>query len=147
MKLICYTDREFPGMTCTLNHEMIIFLDKRDSSLISRQRKNSSWYKFLAEEGFENRENWDKNLTYVTCNGDVYNIVKDYFVRDESDRLDDIEWRTHSDLIDFVRETDQKDYELVDISDNMRCWSEIEINHGNFILIMCDNNGKFMEVF
>nr|QBK93507.1 MAG: uncharacterized protein LCPAC404_02110 [Pithovirus LCPAC404] len=130
LRIICYADEEKgPGVDCDLDHDMLIFLDKRYGqdeeygSLIERSNKGCACYNLRAKTTLEHCKQWDKNSEYIRCDdtGDdaVYNVAGDYVVC-TSGIFDGFAWRTHPFLIAFVEETDQKDYVVVDLPENVK---------------------------
>ena len=136
------TDGNYPSsIDYTLNHDMLIFLDKQwnddgFNDLIERFKKGSSPYNFIAKKTLERREHWGKNEEYIICVGTgdnaVYNVKDEYVVCDRCD-LHGINWRMHPDLIDYVKEADQKKYKLINKPrDNQ--WRQTEIDIENEII-------------
>lgn len=106
----------------TLDPELLIFLDDRNSELIRKVYKYRIKLQSLKIL---------KVSPYRILGNIVYNEVEDYCVEI---RDDIIKWRSHLDMIAYVLENVQYKYHLVEIKarDTM---SEIQINGYNLIII------------
>ena len=141
IRLICYKDAEdYPGM---IMHEFSfrarVFLDQRNSPFVTKAEKGSKIYEIISKWAFKDREKWDKRETYQACGGSIpYNKDKDYFVQDDF-TLDSLEWRTHSDLIAYVEETDQKDFRIVDIPEGKKL-TVVHVGAGLEIVVVSDGD-------
>ncbi len=134
--------------------EFIVFLDKRNSSLIIKEKKGSEFYeskkdsvsletisaeKEFASEmfgGYDEPEYY--KWTYYGINCYAYKVDKDYFVRLNIDMKDAIELRTNPDFIAYVTETDQKNLKVVNVPEGKK----LTIIHD--IIVMSDGDCEML---
>ena len=109
--IICNVNRD-RHFRCFLSNEMLIFLDKKDSRLVTRKDKSTMFYHLIECDSLADKENWgDIEYKEVLFNC-VYNVKKDYFVVDNTSELTTTQWRTHTDLISYVKTTDRTRFTL-----------------------------------
>ena len=141
IRLVCRADCDVhPGMQYELEVGALIFLDKKNSPLITRMEKGSAKYKTLAMT-FKESEKWDKSKSYRIFNGDIlYNEEKDYFVDQSSVSKDGIKWRIHPHLIEYVDKTDQKEFKIVIIPKGKKLTISHIGNEGWEIIVVSDGD-------
>ena len=128
-KLVCNrTNDPLHGMDYTLSKDARIFLDKIDSSLVSRSGKECHWY----ESALSNLRN-PEIIKYEHA----YNEKSKYFIMNAG--IKGIEWRTHPDLISYIEETDQKEFKIMDVQEG-KVFTEFpsEIVHDSYMMIISD---------
>ncbi len=126
-------------MTCYFDADLLTFLDKRRSPLVTRCEKDSERYNMIAKWAFKCREQWDKNAKYIMCNDAIpYNVVGDYFVQ-SADFGSHIYCRTHSDFIAYVDETNQKTYKTVHIPEGKKL-TETDVGDGYCIITVSNGD-------
>nr|QBK93288.1 MAG: uncharacterized protein LCPAC403_04220 [Pithovirus LCPAC403] len=118
--IVCSKNNKYLPIFCEYDVNLIIFLDKRNSLLIVRERKNSQWYKshkyFIPKENETGTFREYHKFTIYGQECYAYNGDEDYFVRLDIDTKDALELRIHPDFISYVNETDQEDLEVVNVA-------------------------------
>ena len=135
MKLVCPAGEDCPGMLCTFDADLRIFLDKRRSPLVARMKKGSKSYQECAWV-FTNRE--QKNVQYMVFGDLPYNVGGDYFVGPANIKSD-IYCRTHPDFVAYVGETDQNKYKTVDIPEG-KTLTETHVGDGYCTITVSDGD-------
>nr|QBK94047.1 MAG: uncharacterized protein LCPAC406_03610 [Pithovirus LCPAC406] len=128
------------GMWYILPKHALIFLDKKHSSLIFRIGKDSGQYEELFSRLTKSRITKHIELDVYQLRY-PYNREGDYFVIDS--RIHGLEWRTHPDLISYVKETDQTTYKIIDIPEG-KTLTEFSIEDGVFGMIVSDGPAKLV---
>nr|QBK94029.1 MAG: uncharacterized protein LCPAC406_03430 [Pithovirus LCPAC406] len=129
MLVICDNNINKPGINVkTLDPELLIFLDDRNSELIRKVYKYRIKLQSL---------NFLKVGPYRILENIVYNEVENYCVEI---RDDIIKWRSHPDMIAYVLENKQHKYHLVETYRAKHTVSEIQINGYNLIIISGDHD-------
>ena len=124
-----------------LEEECYIFLDRRNSQLISRIEKKSQDYESVALYAFQNGKVYlPENLAKpygITRYGVIYNKDKDYFIQKSLNVGKDMTWRNHLDLIDYVEKTNQNGFEIIDIPEEKNV-TAIHTEQGGEIIVVSD---------
>nr|QBK93289.1 MAG: uncharacterized protein LCPAC403_04230 [Pithovirus LCPAC403] len=143
--IVCSKNNKHLPVFCKYDVELIIFLDKRNSSLIVRERKDSEWYKLHEHsipkeikqyEDYNNPEYYE--FTIYGCDCYAYNRCRDYFVKLDIDTKDELKLRTHPDFISYVDEIYQIDLEVVNVPDGKKL-TMISVGN-NLLVVMSDGD-------
>nr|QBK93088.1 MAG: uncharacterized protein LCPAC403_02220 [Pithovirus LCPAC403] len=139
-RLVCRKDGEDFRELCEVGSDFLIFLDKRNSPLSVRIQKDNEVYDFLVQD-LKNHKPWHKNAQYIVCNDGIhYNVDGDYFV--DIAEVDYLHLRTHLDFIAYVDDTDQEEYEIINIPEEKKL---TEICFGFECVITASDN--FIQVY
>ncbi len=139
--LVCFANCEPAiGMWYILPKHALSFLDKKHSSLIFRIGKDSSRYNKLFSEYCKSTIEKHIELDIYQTRY-PYNEKDDYFVIDS--RIHGLEWRTHPDLISYVKEADQTTYKIIDIPEG-KTFTEFSMENGVFGMIVSDGPAKLV---
>ncbi len=97
-------------MWYTLPKDTLSFLDKKNSSLVTRIGKDSDQYEKLFADYTEPRlaHNIEMDFRHFKY---PYNKKDGYFVIDSGIR--GFKWRTHPDLISYIEEVDQMEFKII----------------------------------
>nr|QBK93089.1 MAG: uncharacterized protein LCPAC403_02230 [Pithovirus LCPAC403] len=147
-RLVCRKYNGSFGELGEVGSDFLIFLDKRKSPLSVRVQKSAPSYR-LFERNLTSRKTWDKNAQYIMSNNIMrrntpYNVGGDYFV--DIAEVNYLYLRTHTDFIAYVNDTDQEDYEIVDIPKGKK-FTEISTGlecEPECVIVVSDN---FIQVY
>ncbi len=137
-RLVCLRNA-LPGtVTYGANANLLIFLDKRKSRLVNRNREGSRTYNdlscFILDAVRKSKEDYILILDCIP-----YNVKDNYFITISPLVLSsDLDFRTHPYFIAYA-ENDDEMYNIITILDRRKV-SEIKISEGHFIIIISDGN-------
>nr|QBK92829.1 MAG: uncharacterized protein LCPAC401_04670 [Pithovirus LCPAC401] len=142
--LVCSKNTPPGTITYGANVDFLIFLDKRNSPLINRNREGSITYNsldmFISDALRKSEGNYILILDCIP-----YNVKDDYFITISSLALSsDLDFRTHPDFVSYAERDDQDIYTVVTILDGKKI-IEVKAANGHSIIIVSDDNG--VEIF